>query len=57
MTLYIRLVRWQTPKPGLYLLTRLQAPAYVWLWMHLGCGINALHVAKNFVILEKNEIN
>lgn len=56
MTLYIKLVRWQTPNPGLYLLTRLQAPAYVWLWMYRGCRINALHVAKNFVILEKNEI-
>lgn len=52
-----KMVRWYAPKPGLYLLTRLQAPANVWLWMHFGCGINALHVAKNCVVLKKNEIN
>lgn len=41
----------------LHLLTRFEAPAYVWLWMHLSRGVDVLHDAKNCVILEKKDIS
>lgn len=39
-----------------YYLTGFQAPGDIWLWMHLGRRINALHLAENCVILRERKI-
>lgn len=41
----------------LHLLTRFQAPGYIWLWVHLARWINAVHCAENCVILQQKRRN